>query len=311
VPRLGKLARLVGRGLERRVARRAAPDIVHATYYDPSPLYTPRAMPRARRVLTVYDMIHERYPQAFPAGDGTAAAKRRAVAEADHVLCISESTRRDLIDMLGVPEAKTSVTYLAATRPGAGAAPAGPAPVLPPYLLYVGDRRAYKNFCGLVQALGLSPALRELALVCFGGGPLGAAEWAQIDGAGLARDRVHALQGDDARLAQLYAGARCFVYPSLYEGFGIPPLEAMHCDCAVACSNTSSLPEVVGDAAESFDPHQPEAIAQALERVALSESRRQALVAAGRARAAQFSWARCAADTAAVYRRTLQETAHA
>jgi glycosyltransferase involved in cell wall biosynthesis len=95
------------------------------------------------------------------------------------------------------------------------------------------------------------------------------------------------------------------VYPSLYEGFGIPPLEAMSCDCPVVCSNSSSLPEVVGNAAELFDPGSPEAIGSAIERVLNNADLRQSLIASGRSRIELFSWERCARQTMNVYQRVL------
>lgn len=304
--RLGKVSRALGNIVERRTAARLRPDVIHETYF-----WGPRLrFPGAVKVLTVYDMIHERFPDRFDARDPTAAAKRSAVANADHVICISHSTKRDLLDALPVAESKVSVIHLASSlAPPTAAPPAAGAP----YLLYVGDRGGYKNFLALVEAFGASPRLRGIHLACFGGGALSAAEWAAIDAAGIVRERVAVHQGDDALLARLYAGALCFVYPSLYEGFGIPPLEAMQCDCPVVCSNTSSIPEVVGDAAEYFDPAQPGSLRAALETVVESEGRRAQLRALGHARRRQFSWEACTQQTLALYRRLVAErgTAHA
>lgn len=300
-PRLGKLSRAAGRLLEWQLMCREPPHVVHATYYGACPLKPAHA----RRVVTVYDMIHERFPEHFSPGDTTAADKRRAVAEADHVICISHSTRADLIERLGVPEAKVSVTHLASSLAppvDTGAPSAGTGA---PYLLYVGERGGYKNFAAVAQALAASPALRELRLVCFGGGPLKAPEWELLRALGLGVDRVEGVQGDDDRLARAYAGASAFVYPSLAEGFGIPPLEAMRCGCPVVCSDTSSLPEVVGPAAERFDPRKPETIRVALERVLLSPTRRAELMALGHAQGQRFSWQRCAQETRTAYQRAL------
>lgn len=294
--RLGKLSRALARVVERRTTARLAPDVIHETYYW-GPLVQ---HPKALKVLTVYDMIHERFPERFDAGDRTAEAKRSAVARADHVICISHSTRRDLLERLPVAESKVSVIHLSSSlAPPAEPPQAGGAP----YLLYVGDRGGYKNFGLLVEAVGASAALRGFDIACFGGGELSAAEWAAIDRAGIARERIVQQQGDDAALACLYAGAFCFVYPSLYEGFGIPPLEAMHCDCPVVCSNTSSLPEVVGDAAETFDPAEAGSLRAALETLAASPARREQLRALGREQRRRFSWEACARETLALYRR--------
>jgi len=304
--RLGKLSRALGRFVERRTTARLDPDVIHETYFWGSPLQHPRAL----KVLTVYDMIHERFPERFDEHDHTVEAKRRAVAQADHVICISHSTKKDLMDLLQVPESKVSVTHLASSLvPPAEAPPAEG----PPYLLHVGDRSGYKNFLALVQAFGASPLLRGFRLACFGGGPLKPDEWAAVDAAGIARDRIVLHQGDDTLLARLYAGALCFVYPSIYEGFGIPPLEAMQCDCPVVCCRSSSMPEVVGDAAEYFEPDEPDSLRAALERVVSSDLRREELRKLGRERCRQFSWDTCAQETLAVYRSLLaaRETNHA
>jgi glycosyltransferase involved in cell wall biosynthesis len=108
--------------------------------------------------------------------------------------------------------------------------------------------------------------------------------------------------GDDLVLADLYRHASAFIYPSLYEGFGLPVLEAMAHGCPVICSGTSSLPEVVGGAAELFDPNDPESIGHAIEAVVSSAERREWLRATGRQQARLFSWERCAWETHAVYR---------
>ena len=119
----------------------------------------------------------------------------------------------------------------------------------------------------------------------------------------MAKAHVIHLGGGDDRLATLYRGASAFIYPSKYEGFGIPPLEAMHLECPVICSMTSSIPEVVGEAGEYFDPDDAESIRHAIERVLQSSDRRSELIALGRSRCNLFSWERCARETLDVYKR--------
>jgi glycosyltransferase involved in cell wall biosynthesis len=278
------------------------PDIVHETYYCEDD-FRPNG---ARRVLTVYDLIHERYPDLFVNSEGTTRPKRAAAKRADHVICISESTRRDLVNYCGVPEEKTSVVYLGVDVDFLQAGTPSQQYHPRPFLLYVGARGGYKNFERFVQAFALSSRLRqEFDLLCFGGGQLQTAERQMIADAGLRPDQVVQMGGGDDILAALYQQAAAFVYPSLYEGFGIPPLEAMAVGCPVICSNSSSLPEVVGDAAESFDPLDQEAMLAAMESVLYSPSRRSAIVAAGRARYQQFTWKKCARETEAIYRNLL------
>lgn len=283
------------------VLRAQFPDIVHETYYFAYPL-GPR---RARRVLTIYDMIHERFPSDFPLGDKTTRHKAEAAKRADHVICISESTRRDAIDLLGLVPEKTSVIHLGfdLMKDGDDDLINERSVTNEPFLLYVGNRGGYKNFLRLLEAYASSPQLRaEFKLVCFGGGALSAEEQERIAQLGLDSGRVIQLGGSDQLLSQLYTHASAFVYPSLYEGFGIPPLEAMSHDCPVICGMTSSIPEVVGDGGEYFDPADVDSMREAIERVVGSENHRKALIEKGRARLGCFSWDRCAKETLDVYR---------
>ena len=295
-------ARIAGRIVEWSAGAWLRPDIVHETYYWGSIVGTRRS----RRVLTIYDMIHERFREMFAKDDRTIEAKRLAVARADHLICISESTRRDLIEFLDVPPHKVSMTYLSANIVEARAPAASAAlPAGRPYLLYVGVRPGYKNFLALVKAVQSSNVLADFQIVCFGGGPLRPHEQRSLEGLRFDLARLTMVAGADDQLGALYAGAACFVYPSLYEGFGIPPLEAMLCGCPVACSNTSSLPEVVGEAGVYFDPYDAESLREALERIVGSETLATRLRDAGRRRAATFSWDRCADETLAIYRTLL------
>lgn len=276
-------------------------DIFHRTYYD-STRYAPA---RSKRVLTVFDMIHERFPESFQDNGKTSAMKRKAVHNADHIICISENTRRDLIELLNVPERRTSVIYLGHSLIDNAATDSKyQLPRHKPYLLYVGNRDGYKNFANLIIAYGQSNELRKsFALVFFGGGGFTIDERKTMQSLGIAMENVIHVEGNDKVLASLYSGAVAFVYPSLYEGFGIPPLEAMAHGCPVLCSNTSSLPEVVGEAAELFDPHDPDDICAAIDRVASSKERSSTLVARGYERTKQFSWEKCAIETLDQYQR--------
>lgn len=284
------------------------PHVVHQTYYYPQP----RLPRRAATVVSVYDMTYERYPENFPPNDSIPRWKSTAVARADHVICISEHTRRDLLEMYDIPEERVSVTYLGYDSLATLLKEENPAVVRTrfcggdrPYLLYVGSRTGCKNFPQLLRAFSSSQWLREtFTLLCFGGGGFTAAETARIRDSDVA-DCVRHASGPDSVLASAYRHAALFVYPSLYEGFGIPPLEAMSLDCPVACSDASSIPEVVGDAAAIFDPADPEAIRATLEAVLESTSMRDELVGRGRRRRDMFSWQRCARETADIYQRMM------
>lgn len=296
--RTGPIYRAANRWLSPALTRLHSPSLIHRSFFEP--LGTPAGVPV---VVTVFDMINELFPGSFPASDHTARNKRLCVERADHVLCISERTADDLVRLCGVSRTKISVTYLGHSDVFTAPPPTGEtAPHPRPYLLYVGHRAGHKNFDLALQAYANSERLRrQFDLVAFGGLPFSADEKSRVAELKLDMDRVVRWTGSDADLARAYRHARAFVYPSRYEGFGIPPLEAMSSGCAVACSNASSIPEVVGDAAALFDPTDIDSIRQAIETACFDDGRRAQLMAAGKTRAQHFSWDRCAADTLAAY----------
>ena len=274
------------------------PALVHETYFATRPYQR-----RAATVITMHDLIHERFP---PMTGSHSSLKAKAIRRADHIICVSENTRKDLLAWYDVDASKTTVIHHGINVPTAS----GNAP-LPeiggPYILYVGSRAGYKNFEQLLRAYAGNATLRrDFKLVCMGGEILGAGEAHLMAELNLPPDRVVFLSGGDTLLWALYRQATLLVYPSLYEGFGIPPLEAMACDCPVVCSNTSSLPEVVGSAAEYFDPLNGEMMAYAIERVATAPTRAAELRGLGRENIRRFSWGKCAQEHLAVYQRLLK-----
>jgi glycosyltransferase involved in cell wall biosynthesis len=298
LPKTTRIIQGVNARLVQSMLRKTAPDIVHETYYQDRKL----ASGRTKTTVTVYDMTHEKFPQFFTSREKTSERKKAAVHRADHVICISENTRSDLIELFGIDSEKTSVTYLAVSPVDTRKSQVQPV-VDRPYIAYVGLRSLYKNFSGLLQAFGASEFLRSnFSIVCVGGEPFTWRDREQIERFHLKRDQVLHIKGGDDMLAAVYRDAAVFVYPSLYEGFGLPPLEAMSASCPVACSDTSSLPEICGEAAEYFDPTSPESIAAAIERVVTSPTLRHGLITLGLERIKNFGWDICATQTASVYR---------
>ncbi|UTW00184.1 glycosyltransferase family 4 protein [Marinomonas rhizomae] len=280
------------------------PDILHETYYSSLPSFF--SSPSAR-VTTVYDMIHELFPSQFPLSDNTSKAKRKTLERVDHIISISESTKRDLIHFFGIDESKISVVQLGVSLDAFNSALGNDLSTHDkPFLLYVGSRFGYKNFDGLLKAVASSDTLKSnFDIVAFGGGDFSLEELSLIRSLGFSGSQVRQCRGSDKELATLYSRATAFVYPSLYEGFGLPPLEAMASGCPVITSNTSSMPEVVRSAGVYFNPREIEDIRFAIEHVVFSPTVRSELVLAGFENIKSFSWRKCADETLTVYKKVL------
>jgi glycosyltransferase involved in cell wall biosynthesis len=298
-PKTGQIMLWPNRIVAKKLVEMWQPDIVHETYYSK----TSCAPIGAFKVLTVYDMIHEKYPQWGSRWDQSASLKRMALDRADHVICISENTKKDLLDLYNLDQQKVSVVHLGVSNPSYRSGECLSRGVeARPYLLYVGARPGHKNFLGLLKAYASSYRLRrDFDLVAFGGGEFTHTELQELAMLELDPNQVRQLSGGDELLAQLYGRASAFIYPSLYEGFGLPPLEAMGYRCPVICSNTSSMPEVIGDAGEYFNPEVTYDMSDAIERVVYFPSRAEELVRKGQQRQANFSWERCAGQTLKIY----------
>jgi glycosyltransferase involved in cell wall biosynthesis len=298
IPKTGRIIRAISFIFTWLILKYIRPDIVHETYYS-----SKRVAPNTSKVvLTVYDMIHERFSDTTLKAGIISSEKASAVARADHIICISEQTKQDLIDILNVNPIKISVVHLGFTLTQKNKTCVADLDRSRPFLLYVGIRLGYKNFEGSLKAYAASTKLKdEFDLICFGGGAFTSREKVLFQELGISIDRVHQISGDDSLLAEYYKAARAFVYPSLYEGFGIPPLEAMSFDCPVVCSNISSIPEVVGNAGEMFDPYDTNSMRKAIERVVFDQLLREVLINRGRERIKLFSWERCARETLEVY----------
>jgi glycosyltransferase involved in cell wall biosynthesis len=255
------------------------------------PLTVPLPALRVPTVISLLDLQHRDLPHLFSRSDRwyRALAYDLAARRAARVITISEFVRGRAIELLGLAPERVTAIPLGVDhvrfRPGGEQRE--------PFLLYPARPWPHKNHARLYEAFALLRRERpELRLTLTGGGDFGTVP----DGVD-----VHGLVSDD-QLASLYRRAATLVFPSLYEGFGQPPLEAMASGCPVACSNTAALPEIVGDAARLFDPHQPEAIADALRDIL---DHPQPWTERGLTHAARYSWNTTAQATETVYRELL------
>jgi glycosyltransferase involved in cell wall biosynthesis len=250
-------------------------------------------------------MVHELYPDQFHPLDFSAKNKRIVTSRANRIIAISESTKRDLIRLYDLSPEKIDVIPLASgLSPEFQQRPSLPLPER--YFLYVGKRNTYKNFFFLLQAVKvLFKTDTKCFLVCAGGGTFTKQEIREIERLHLS-DRIIQIHADDALLAYLYSKAQAFVYPSLYEGFGIPVLEAFACGCPVIVSNRSSLPEVGGDAARYFDPENPASLVSALSEVLNKNDTADHMREKGLERVKLFSWNDTAQKTLETYKKVLR-----
>jgi len=291
-----------------RLARRAGVDLVHSL------ASTAPAWGRFRRVVTVHDLIYARFPEAHSGirDRGMRVLVPLAVRRSDRVIVDSQSTRADLVELLGTSSGRIDVVPL-----GMGS-PRRREPLPEVELrrrLDLGDRRValslsakrpHKNLAVLLGALARMDEASRPVLVLPGYETWHEAELREHAVAlGVERDVRFLGWLSGQELEGLWGLAEVFVYPSLYEGFGLPVLEAMARGVPVACSNASSLPEVAGDAALLFDPHDEVAIAASLERLLSDRSEAARLRALGSEQAARFSWKRTAKLTLDSYRRAL------
>jgi glycosyltransferase involved in cell wall biosynthesis len=282
---------------QKKIINSFSPDLIHRTYYDD---YKIKKLPV---VLTVYDLIHEKFHHMY-GEKSNFRPKKKAIERADRIICISKNTLHDLDYYYDIRNKKTEVIYLASDlKDRDNIIPDNIKKSHKNYLLYVGKRSGYKNFINFIKAYSLSKKLcNDFEIICFGGG-----KWRKSESIMLRKFGVHNQinlieSNNDDDLISLYKNAKALVYPSQYEGFGLPVLEAMSFGCPVICSSSSSLPEVGGIAVEYFDPHIPQDLCEKLENILNSESHLVELKNKGLIRSKSFSWKKCSDETRQIYK---------
>lgn len=283
-------------------------DLFHATHYVLPPL------PRGRAVVTIHDIIHLLYPQFLPNRAAHLYARvmiRRALKRADRIITVSHNSKRDLVDYFDVDSARIEVIYNGVSSRFHSAIPkeerlrvAARHGLPSPYLLFLGGDRPHKNARNVVRAFAEARRRAGLPHALVLAGPL-PRNSGRVEALISALDLERAIRRtgvlDDADMPGLFAGADAFLYPTLYEGFGLPVVEAMACGVPVLTSSTSALQEVAGGHALLVDPMDVDAIARGILDLATDPARRAEFADLGKRRAADFSWDRAAEQTLRVY----------
>jgi glycosyltransferase involved in cell wall biosynthesis len=288
----------VNQSLAISALKRGEYDLFHPTDIDDYFLTHLKGKPF---VITIHDLIDEYFPEySFHVHSNyKTSVKERIIRQATGIIAISQSTRNDIINRFGVEESKIKVIYHGVS--GLIKHDQQEVPRIEGrYLLYVGKRTHYKNFYFFLQCaqpfLQREPALK---IVCSGAA-FNPTETAYFEDLGVGGQIIHA-EADDQLLGNLYRHAVAFVYPTLYEGFGMPILEAFVNGCPVLASRSSSLPEVAGDAARYFEPKDISSVRAALHQILTDGAYRDGMIGKGHAQAEKFSWKRTLEETLNFY----------
>jgi glycosyltransferase involved in cell wall biosynthesis len=242
-------------------------DLIHPTYYS-NYLLNLKFKKNIPMVLTVYDMIHEKYPEYFHDSKYIIELKKDCIYSADKIISISENTKKDLKSFYNIPDNKIEVVYLhnSLNENFISNTNLQKKLAIEEFLLFVGNRSIYKNFnFMLISIESILKDNKNLYLYCVGGGEFNSEEKNLISKLKLSDKVKYYPINLNYNLGNFYSNAKVFIFPSLYEGFGIPLLEAMNFKCSIACSNTSSFKEVAGDCAFYFDPTDQESIFKAIQ----------------------------------------------
>ena len=290
---------LINRNEAKPVIKNGDYDIFHPTFYDD---YFLRLIGKKPFVITVHDMISE----IFSMDHSQAKQKLAVIPKAAHIIAVSEQTKKDLVRIMNVPEEKVSVVYHGADEEPY--IPSSTASFAEEYILYVGSRYVYKNFTAFCKScVGILKRHPQLKIVCTGV-PFSPEEIQLFESLGIKDRMVHRFVQTRQELFDLYHYAITFVYPSKYEGFGIPILEAYKADCPVMLNRASCFPEIAGDAAVFFDLNSEKSdFEEQFETLyRLTGDERGELIQRQRERMKLYSWSKSATQLADVYKEVLK-----
>ena len=284
---------------------RKAYDIIHPTYYHPYILNKFRG----KMVITIHDMIYELFADQFENSKKVIEHKRKHIFAADKIICVSKHTKHDLLKIYPqINEDKIVVIYHGNSLERIDiqnkmlCIPALSIDITNmKYILFVGRRDFYKNFTGFIKAT--APILqndKELKIICAGGGGFNTVEKELISSYQIL-DRCYQINISDDILPYLYHFARCFVFPSIYEGFGIPILEAWACKCPIALSRASCFPEIAQDGGLYFNTDNEDEMRQVISSLVYNDELRNKLITRGLKLLDNYNWNKTVTETLDVY----------
>lgn len=281
-------------------------DILHPTYFNASFL---KNIGKKPFVLTVHDMTQEIVPEYFVFDKSVkefTESKKLLIEKASRIIAISENTKKDIINLYGIDEDKIDMIYHALPLDFKEDEISEFDFVPEKYILFVGQRSKYKNFERFLLAIAdILKQDNELKLVCAGGPHFNKNEKKFISHLELENKVIRLPVTHNEHIIRYYKNAICFVFPSVYEGFGFPLLEAIQCGCPVLCSDASAFPEVAGDAALYFDPYDLDSMKNSVEKIINDPQLRNELVKRGNKQLKKFSWKNTARKTLKIYEKVL------
>ena len=282
--------------LSNNIIKKENPEIVHKTYFSNKKIST-----KAKKIITYYDLTHELF--SSKKNEKFIELKKQNAIDSDHIICPSNKVKQDIIEFHGFNPSKISVTYFSSDFKKINQLGLTGKKKLSNYLLFVGSRSGYKNFERFIKAFSISKKLtKDFKILVFGG------ENKKIEGVHLLKkynlneNLIKFVYGTNSELNDIYKHVSALIYPTMYEGFGIPIIEAMRNGCPVICSNGGALREIGGEGLFYFEPTNVEDICHTIEKVVYSDLLLKKLVEYGFSRCDLFSWSKCAKETFEIYK---------